>query len=293
MSVIQLAPSVKCYSWGGEKLKDLFGLTNEEKVAQSWVLSAQEGRESEVITGENAGMLFGAYLESKGPGVLGTKGEKYPGFPLSVKFSDNQDNSIVQVNPDTEKGSLWYVVSAGENSVIYFGMASEINHGELMAALASGDLGKYLKAVPARTGEVFAVEPGIVYAYGADVQLLEIDVEAPEREMTRDEVLGGIRLQPAEQDFALGSWTEDGQVRRAEIGRTRVFEAQLLDLNGRLDVEADEKSFKAMVFLEGSAVVERDEEILHAQPGSAFFMEAGTEPWHITGNCQFVLIQLV
>lgn len=208
MSIIKLAPSVKCYNWGGEKLRERFGLQTDKKVAQSWVLSALEGRESELITSKYAGMLFSEYLKAAPAGVLGTKGEKYPVFPLAVKFSDNQENSIVQVNPDTDRSSLWYVVGAGENSVIYFGMADEITQVELLAALSSGNLGQYLRAVPVKAGSVFRVDPGIVYAYGSEVQLLEMDVEAPEREMSREEVLGGISLQPVEQDFALGAWAQ-------------------------------------------------------------------------------------
>lgn len=293
MSIIKLAPSVKCYNWGGEKLRERFGLQTDKKVAQSWVLSALEGRESELITSKYAGMLFSEYLKAAPAGVLGTKGEKYPVFPLAVKFSDNQENSIVQVNPDTDRSSLWYVVGAGEKSVIYFGMADEITQVELLAALSSGNLGQYLRAVPVKAGSVFRVDPGIVYAYGSEVQLLEMDVEAPEREMSREEVLGGISLQPVEQDFALGAWAADGEIHRAEIGENSVFKAELIDLNGRMDLDADTFSFKALVFLEGSAVLERDDEILHAEPGDAFFVEAETPVWHVTGNAQLALISLV
>lgn len=222
MSLIKLAPSVKCYNWGGEKLKERFGLQTDKKVAQSWVLSALEGRESELVSSGMAGMLFSEYLKAAPKSILGTRGEKYSVFPVAVKFSDNQENSIVQVNPDTEKSSLWYVVSAGENSVIYFGMADAITEVELLAALSSGNLGQYLRAVPVKAGSVFSVDPGIVYAYGSDVQLLEMDVETPEREISREEVLGGISLQPVEQDFALGEWAADGEIRRAEIGENGV-----------------------------------------------------------------------
>lgn len=293
MSLIKLAPSVKCYNWGGEKLKERFGLQTDKKVAQSWVLSALEGRESELVSSGMAGMLFSEYLKAAPKSILGTRGEKYSVFPVAVKFSDNQENSIVQVNPDTEKSSLWYVVSAGENSVIYFGMADAITEVELLAALSSGNLGQYLRAVPVKAGSVLSVDPGIVYAYGSDVQLLEMDVETPEREISREEVLGGISLQPVEQDFALGEWAADGEIRRAEIGENGVFRADLIDLNGRMDLDADTFSFKALVFLEGTAVLERDDEILHAQAGDSFFMEAETPVWHMTGNAQLAIISLV
>ena len=293
MSIIKLAPSVKCYNWGGEKLKELLNLQIEKKVAQSWVLSAMDGRESELITSKYAGMLFSEYLQAAGWKVLGTRAEKYSMFPVAVKFSDNQENSIVQVNPDTDRSSLWYVIAAGENSVIYFGMADEITQIELMGALSTGNLGQYLRSVPVKEGMVFSVDAGIVYAYGSDVQLLEMDVQTPDRDLSRDEVLGGIDLHPAEQDFALGAWAADGEIRRAEIGENKVFKADLIDLNGRMEIDADASSFKALLFLKGEAVLERNDEILHAAAGDSFFMEAETDVWHVTGNAQLVLISLV
>ena len=59
-----------------------------DPVAESWELSVHPDGPSIVGSGEYEGLSFPEYLEKKGKGVLGTKGNTFEFFPILIKFID-------------------------------------------------------------------------------------------------------------------------------------------------------------------------------------------------------------
>ena len=123
MSIIKLTPAFKDYLWGGTKLKENYGKkTDMDPVAESWELSVHPDGPSIVASGEYQGLSFPKYLEKKGKGVLGTKGNTFELFPILIKFIDAKQPLSIQVHPDNEyalrveheygKTEMWYVVDA-------------------------------------------------------------------------------------------------------------------------------------------------------------------------------------
>ena len=103
MSIIKLTPAFKDYLWGGTKLKENYGKkTDMDPVAESWELSVHPDGPSIVASGEYQGLSFPKYLEKKGKGVLGTKGNTFEFFPILIKFIDAKQPLSIQVHPDNE-----------------------------------------------------------------------------------------------------------------------------------------------------------------------------------------------
>ena len=134
---------------------------------------------------------------------------------------------------------------------------------------------------------------GTVYAMGENIRVLEIQKAGSDTRFTTDEILRSIHLAPQKIIHPHGEWLIDGQAKTIHLERNSVFDVDLTELNGRVDLDASADSFYALIFTEGSAVIEKGEEILHAEPENCSFVEAGTEPFHVTGNCRFIMVSLV
>ena len=89
METIKLTPACKDYLWGGEKLRQDYGIQSQlHPLAEAWVLSCHPDGPSVVATGPLAGKTLPEYIQEKGPGCLGTDCEKFTDFPILAKFID-------------------------------------------------------------------------------------------------------------------------------------------------------------------------------------------------------------
>lgn len=292
MSIVKLAPAIKCYPWGGTALQSKFGWNSEDVIGQGWLLSDIRDNESEVITGPYAGDLFSAYLKLN-PQSVGTLGKDAPKFPVSIKIIDNQKPSAVVVNPDAERESIFYIVSAGENATIHYGVNKDLTQDQLKTAIQDGTIGSMLKEIPVKAGDVFMVKAGTPYAIGTDLQVLEIMEESPLKEFSPEEVVDSIRLSPISHDYKIDEWVKDGQAESALLGQTGTFKADLIQLNGSMSLTAADSSFEALVFLDGNATIDGGDHTLHAVPGDSFYISAGSGPYTITGNARFIQVHLI
>ncbi|MEY8380369.1 hypothetical protein [Ileibacterium valens] len=256
------------------------------------LLSCKKGNESEVVTGKEAGLTLRDYIKNRGWKVLGTNARKYDKFPISIRILSNNNPNMIQVNPDTEKDTFWYILKAATDSVIGFGMAEEISVDQLTSAIQNGTLGDYLRPVQVSQGDYFEVPAGTVYAMDPEIEVLEIQKDGKDITWSANDVISAITLRPTDIRHPRSEWLEDGQARSIHLFKNSVFDVDLVELNGRVDIDADDQSFYVLVFIEGSAVLERKDEILHASRDNCFFVEAGTEPSHITGNCRYITVGL-
>ena len=64
MNTIELKPACKDYLWGGEKLRDNYGIDSPlHPLAEAWMLSCHPDGPSMVASGPHAGKTFPAYIE--------------------------------------------------------------------------------------------------------------------------------------------------------------------------------------------------------------------------------------
>lgn len=292
MSIVKLAPASTCAMDASRDLTLLVAGKTAEDEGNDYLFCDQPGRESEVISGEYAGTLLSSYLNLVGWDCLGSDAADAQHLPFSIKEARSNGTRIFY-SPDKTRESFWYVAQAEENAQIYFGVKEEVSAEQMEAAVKNGTWKSLLQPVPAKKNDIFQVEAGTVYAFDEGVTLLEVSKEAVENEPVVEDVISGLNLEPIGHDYHEADWLADGEGERACAGSNDVFEFDLYQLNGRLDMEADERSCKVIVLLEGSAVVEKDDMVLHAVPWNTFFVSASTSTFHITGNCRFALVHLV
>lgn len=112
-----------------------------------------------------------------------------------IKFIDAKKDLSVQVHPtdeyarEHEKGQLgktemWYVLDAGRDAKLVYGLKRDSSEGEMRKAIANGTLMNYLQQVPVRKDDLFFIEAGYDpcnwcwYAGGRDPGEFESDLSA-------------------------------------------------------------------------------------------------------------------
>ena len=96
MKIEKLVPAYKDYIWGGEKLKEKYGKqTTLSPCAESWELSFHKDGLTRLDNGKTL-------LESVTEQDLGENAEKFPFFPMLIKFIDAKQNLSMQVHPSDE-----------------------------------------------------------------------------------------------------------------------------------------------------------------------------------------------
>ncbi|WP_305152906.1 hypothetical protein [uncultured Dubosiella sp.] len=287
MSVIKLASYAKCYEWGGQALR-AFGVTQEGPIAQQWELRVNSENPSVVVTGCWAGQTLKRYIEEN-PDKAGTLAKAYPYFPISIVLVDNQKPSMIQVDPDPEKIQALYILSAKKDGCVYCGFDAAMTRDELVSHVEQGTLGSLIRPVPVQAGDALVIEPGTVYAIGADVQYLAVQQDAPLRSFSFAQVLDAVRLQGAAlQKEADRQIVGDGQANTTLLADTDVFAMFRTVCDGEVTIHQDADSFGSIVVLEGSAVITHEDSIVHAQKGDSIWIDAGTRDVRLVGNCVYV-----
>ena len=288
MSIIKLNPAFKDYLWGGTKLKENYGKkTDMDPVAESWELSVHPDGPSIVASGEYEGLSFPEYLEKKGKGVLGTKGNTFEFFPILIKFIDAKQPLSIQVHPDNEyalrveheygKTEMWYILDCEPDSFLYFGVNKEITKEEFERRIQDNTLLDVLKAVPVHKGDVFFIKSGTIHAIGAGIQICEIQQNSNTTYRVYDFGRVGKDGKPRE----LGLWY-------GSFGKLRIFYNIESTLNGTTTLHVDDESFGSILLIEGSATIENDGTTLEANKGDSVFIDANSGDVKIQGNCQWI-----
>ncbi len=180
-------PYFKSVIWGGERICKYKGVEQtEEKIGESWEISAVPGHESVVAEGPYKGMRITELIDCFGAELLGSKVmERYDGkFPLLVKLIDANDNLSVQVHPDDElakkrhdslgKTEMWYIIDADKGAKIYSGLNREMTPEEYVARVADNTIEETLAVHDSHPGDIFFLPAGRVHAIGAGNLLAEI-----------------------------------------------------------------------------------------------------------------------
>jgi len=188
MYPLKFEPYLRTMVWGGEKIAPYKGVqTDQEKIGESWEISAVKGHVSTVANGPLAGKSLNDLMEEYGATLAGQSVIDRTGteFPLLIKFIDAKTDLSVQVHPDdaladkTVPGSkgkteMWYVVGADEGAHLLSGLTQEITPEEyeqrvkdntIMDVLASHDIAK---------GDVFFLPAGRIHAIGTGSFVAEI-----------------------------------------------------------------------------------------------------------------------
>ena len=180
-----LRPSGKDYLWGGNRLNDEFEKNIDmDPLAETWECSTHPDGPSYVVSGEFGGQELAEVLRAH-PEYLGERHKGENTLPILIKFIDAKKDLSVQVHPTDEyaqenengqlgKTEMWYVLDAGREAKLVYGLKQNCTKAEMRRAIADGTVMKYLQKVPIHKDDLFFIQAGTVHAIGAGALVAEI-----------------------------------------------------------------------------------------------------------------------
>ena len=170
-----LRPSGKDYLWGGSRLNDEFEKSIDlTPLAETWECSTHPDGPSYVVGGAFDGQELAEVLRAH-PEYLGERHKGENTLPILIKFIDAKKDLSVQVHPtDTfaqehENGQLgktemWYVLDAGRDAKLVYGLKKDCTKEEMRKAISDGTVVKYLQKVSIHKDDLFFIPAGTVHA---------------------------------------------------------------------------------------------------------------------------------
>ena len=144
-----LRPSGKDYLWGGSRLNDEFEKNIDlTPLAETWECSTHPDGPSYVVGGAFDGQELAEVLRAH-PEYLGERHKGENTLPILIKFIDAKKDLSVQVHPtdayaqEYENGQLgktemWYVLDAGRDAKLVYGLKQNCTKAEMRRAIADG-----------------------------------------------------------------------------------------------------------------------------------------------------------
>lgn len=303
MSIFKLKSACKDYLWGGNRLKEEFGVEFDgTPLAESWGLSVHPDGPSIIASGEYEGMSFRDYIKEYGLSAMGSACGRFEDFPILIKFIDAKDNLSVQVHPDDEfalenegqygKTETWYIVDAAEGAGIYYGVRSAMTEEEFAAHIEDNTITEYLHFQKVRPGEMYFIKAGTLHAIGAGCLIAEIQqnsnvtyrvydfgrmgADGKPRELHVEKAKKVSNLKPIRGGYNFGD----------HLAKCEYFTVDDLSVMGSKVVEADDTSFRSILVLDGEGSIRLEEtgEIVQYKKGDSIFISAGSNRAVICGT---------
>jgi len=164
---LKFTPILKERIWGGTKLNSVLNKRgSEQKVGESWELSACAGEDSEVNNGFLAGNTLTELIEIYMGELVGESVYEQYGlnFPLLFKIIDAAENLSIQVHPDDEtaaerhnsfgKTEMWYIMDAEPGAELIVGFNNGITKEKYIESVQNNSTENILKKVSVSKGDV-------------------------------------------------------------------------------------------------------------------------------------------
>ena len=306
---VKLIPAYKDYIWGGEKLRTKYGKeTDTTPLAESWELSCHKDGESIIVGGEHDGKTLANYIKEN-KGCLGSLC-KSDELPILIKLIDAQDNLSVQVHPNDEqaknwenqngKTEMWYVVQADKGAKMTCGMKKNITEEEFKKAIQENTVEELLNTVPSKKGDVFFVEAGTVHAIGKGNVIAEIQQNSNVTYRLYD--YGRIGKDGNHRELhiekgVMASNLKTGEPRKIStcsdgtrlLGSCEYFAIKEIKLSGSKTLVADEKSYHALMTVEGDAELVTENYAQKIKSGETVFIPASMGEYTLSGKATILL----
>ena len=297
MKISKLYPACKDYLWGGNKLKEKYHkVTDKTPCAESWELSFHKDGLAQLANGKTL-------AESVTEKDLGENAKTFPFFPVLNKFIDAKQDLSVQVHPSDEyalknensfgKTEMWYIVEAEKDAGIYLGFNRDVTKAEYETAIKEKRLTELLNFYEVKAGECYFIPSGTIHAIGKGCLIYEIqqnsnltyrvydygrkDKNGNERELHIEKALKVTNLnkfKPITFDDCLG--------------KCEYFTVHKYEIDGKLELTANEKSFHCITCIKGNGFI-GDVEI---EQGDSFFVSANYGTYRLDGNLEIVLTKI-
>jgi mannose-6-phosphate isomerase len=167
--------------WGGNKLKDLFGMASEVPIGEFWTLSAHPKGASVVVNGEFAGKTLAEVTKYYPEDYLGDSPQDR--FPLLIKFLEATEDLSVQIHPDDEyakanegdfgKAEAWYILECKADGRVIYGHRFTSREEYLLAAIENRTI-DYLCYKPIQKEQLLFVPSQTIHALLAGTIVIEV-----------------------------------------------------------------------------------------------------------------------
>ena len=295
MKTIKLTPICKDYLWGGEKLREEYGIQSDlHPLSEAWMLSCHPDGPSYLADGTTLQQYIDAH-----PGCLGTDCERFESFPILAKLIDAKKDLSIQVHPSNAyaqehehqygKTEMWYVLEAEPGATLYYGFTHQISKEEFERRIQDNTLTDVLNAVPVEKGDCFFIPSGTLHAIRKGIVVAEIQqnsnvtyriydygrkgADGKPRQLHIPQALDVTdREPPKEQDF------------HGHLAQCDYFTVD--DVKGNFMDTCDEASFTSLLVLEGEGTLTETAtgEQMPIQKGESLFLPAGTGEYTVEGR---------
>lgn len=296
MEILKLSPAFKDNIWGGQILKKEYNVTNMDRVAEAWILSAHKDGVSTVAGGEFDGKYFTYALEKMGKAALGVKCDGFEFFPQLIKFIDAEADLSVQVHPSDDyalknegqygKTEMWYILDAKDGAGIYYGFKDSITKEEFENCINNNTLTDVMQFVPVKKGECYFIPSGTLHAIGKNTLIAEIQqnsnvtyriydygrlgADGKPRELHVEKAKEVTLLCKAEKNN-IGNAEEYFDGTKLHLADCKYFSVDKLDINGHAEWFCGD-SFTAVIIISGSGKING----IEFKKNDTFFVPAGT-----------------
>ncbi|HJC45405.1 MAG TPA: class I mannose-6-phosphate isomerase [Candidatus Faecalibacterium faecigallinarum] len=299
METIKLTPACKDYLWGGEKLRQDYGIQSQlHPLAEAWVLSCHPDGPSVVATGPLAGKTLPEYIQEKGPGCLGADCEKFTDFPILAKFIDAKGDLSIQVHPSNEyalahehqfgKTEMWYVLDCEPGATLYYGFQHQISREEFQQRIQDNTLTEVLNAVPVEKGDLFFIPAGTLHAIRKGIVVAEIQqnsnvtyriydygrvgADGKPRQLHIQQALEVTQRTPPQPDPDF----------HGHLAQCPYFTVDVME--GRFTLDCGPESFVSVLVLEGTGALWEGDESMSLRKGESLFIPAGAGQCRLEGD---------
>ena len=299
METIKLTPACKDYLWGGEKLRQDYGIQSQlHPLAEAWVLSCHPDGPSVVATGPLAGKTLPEYIQEKGPGCLGADCEKFTDFPILAKFIDAKGDLSIQVHPSNEyalahehqfgKTEMWYILDCEPGATLYYGFQHQISREEFQQRIQDNTLTEVLNAVPVEKGDLFFIPAGTLHAIRKGIVVAEIQqnsnvtyriydygrvgADGKPRQLHIQQALEVTQRTPPQPDPDF----------HGHLAQCPYFTVDVME--GRFTLDCGPESFVSVLVLEGTGALWEGDESMSLRKGESLFIPAGAGQCRLEGD---------
>ena len=321
-NIFKFKPLLKQTIWGGERIAPFKRLEcNMGQVGESWEISGVKGQETVVDGGPYDGLTTNELVATLRDRLLGRDNYLRYGdeFPLLIKFIDAAGDLSVQVHPDDAtamrhgrkrgKTEMWYVLDAGRDAKLVYGLKRDSSEAEVRKAIANGTLMNYLQQVPVRKDDLFFIEAGTIHAIGAGTLVAEIQENSNLTYRLYDYDRTGkdgkkreLHIDKALKVANLKSSTEPRQPLRVLryrqgvalelLTRCKYFEVYRMLINTerrqKVHYRADEIAFRVLLCVNGCGTISCEGGSMEFYKGDCIFVPADSEVLTISGQAQFL-----
>jgi mannose-6-phosphate isomerase len=182
---VLFAPTGRNCEWGGDLLREHFGLTADAGPPSECHQLVDDDESSSVIAnGPLAGQTLHDLMQ-RGAEVMGKANRPTPRFPVRIKFIATGQPIALQLHPaegavgkvsdPTVCHKLWYVVAAAENAVIRAELRPSCTQQQLISRLGTPELEGTISEFESIPGDCYFLPSGRIHGLGPGNLILSIE----------------------------------------------------------------------------------------------------------------------